>query len=355
MSPQSRGRPRFGTGDGPTMQDVARHAGVSAQTVSRVLRRHPNVSERTRVAVEEAVARLDYRPNRAASALSSGRSRTLGVIMWSMVQSSGLLISRGIESAAHEAGYTVETLTVTEPLAESVEAAVAALVHQAAAGIILALPMHDPNPRLAQLLATVPSVSLDGALPEHGPSISVDQETIARIATTHLLDLGHRTVWHVAGRSDWKDASARERAWRDTLERAGRSVPPVAHGDWTPASGYRVGQTLAADPQVTAIFVASDEMAFGVLRALREAGRQVPDEVSVVGVDDIALAAYASPGLTTVAQPFEEVGERAVRRLLAAVEDRPHEPGPAMEPTLIVRDSSGPPATSGDHSSDSVS
>ncbi len=326
------------------MHSVAQLAGVSAQTVSRVLRDQPNVAESTRASVLEAVNQLGYQRNHAASVLSSGRSRTLGVIMWSMVQTSGLLISRGIERAAHQGGYTVETMTVTEPLIPSVEAAMSALVHQGASGVVLALPMNEPSPRLSELLVQIPCVSLDGMLPSHGPQISVDQEVIAQLATNHLLELGHPTVWHVAGRRDWNDASTRERAWRQALQQAGCTVPPVQYGDWTPESGYRVGQVLAADPQVTAIFVASDEMAFGVLRALREAGRKVPEHVSVVGVDDIALAAYASPSLTTVAQPFEDVGERAVHRLLAQVEDRPYEPAAAMEPALVVRDSTGVPA-----------
>ena len=160
----------------------------------------------------------------------------------------------------------------------------------------------------------------------------------------HLLDLGHETVWHVSGDDYWTETQQRGEAWEQTLRERGIVPPPVIPADWTPESGYRAGRTIAAIPEATAVFVSSDEMAFGLIRALHEAGRSVPEDISVVSVDDIALAAYASPALTTVRQPFEAMGRAAALRLITQIEG--HDPVgemPSTDPQLIVRSSTAPP------------
>lgn len=326
----------------PDMQDVARRANVSAQTVSRVLRDHPHVSPATRARVLDAVAELGYRRNRAASVLSSGRSQTLGVVMWSTVQHSELMLAHGMDEAARDAGFTMSIVRVASLAPEAVGAALTALLEQAVEGIVLVVPRHEPAPAVSRLLAQVPTVSLDGRLAPRPDLVPVDQVEIGRLATQHLLDLGHRTVHHVAGAADWNETTSRGRGWSEALRAAGREQPEPLPGDWTPESGYRAGRVLARDPDVTAVFVASDEMAFGVLRALAEAGRDVPGDVSVVGVDDIPLAAYSRPALTTVAQPLEQAGACLVRHLLASIAGTP--PGDErLEPWLVVRDSTAPP------------
>ncbi|AKU14973.1 LacI family transcriptional regulator [Luteipulveratus mongoliensis] len=324
------------------MQDVARLAGVSAQTVSRVLRGHVNVSDRTRSQVMSAVEQLGYRRNHAASVLSSGRSRTIGAVMWSTVQYSGLLISHGMEQAARESGYTVSTVSVTSLAAHALESALATLIEQAVEGIVLAIPINEPDRRVADLLARVPSVSVDGAISSTTQMVMVDQELIGRLATQHLLDLGHDNVWHVSGDDKWNEASLRTAGWQRTVEAAGRTPAPLLHGDWTPQSGYEAGQLLARIPDATAVFVSSDEMAFGVMRALEDAGLRIPEDVSVVGVDDISLAPFSRPALTTVAQPLLGVGASAVRHLLAQITKEPIEETPLV-PELIVRASTAPP------------
>lgn len=186
-------------------------------------------------------------------------------------------------------------------------------------------------------------MTIDGSRTPATEVVAVDQTLAARLATRHLLDLGHETVWHLAGPGEWLDAASRLRGWRDTLEAAGRTVPPQIEGDWSPASGYRGGLILGRIPDVTAIFAASDEMAFGVVRALHELGRRVPADISVVGVDDIPLAEYCSPPLTTVSQPFAELGALAVSHLMRHLADPAAAPAPAsVEPTLVVRSSTGP-------------
>lgn len=208
---------------------------------------------------------------------------------------------------------------------------------------MLAVPLIRVSRRIEQLTAAVPTVAVDGSRTPATDIVAVDQSGAARLAVNHLLDLGHATVWHVAGPGEWLDAASRSRGWRAALDAAGASVPPELAGDWSPDSGYRAGLILGRIPEVTAVFVASDEMAFGVIRALRELGRRVPEDISVVGVDDIALAAYCSPPLTTVAQPFDRMGALAVAHLLRHVAEPAAPPAPvSVEPALVVRSSTAP-------------
>ncbi|SHL47733.1 LacI family DNA-binding transcriptional regulator [Actinacidiphila paucisporea] len=334
---------RQGTGDGgraPAMADVARVAGVSAQTVSRALGGHPNVQETTRAKVLAAVEQLGYRKNTAAGMLSSGRSRTLGVVTLQTGFFSRTALTVGVERAARAAGYAVSTAATASLDPAAVEDALLRLADQRVEGVVLAVPLIRVSRRIEQLTAAVPTVAVDGSRTPDTEVVAVDQSAAARLATTHLLELGHRTVWHVAGPGEWLDAASRAQGWRDVLEAAGADVPPALAGDWSPASGHRAGLILGRIPEVTAVFVASDEMAFGVIRALHDLGRRVPEDVSVVGVDDIALAAYCSPPLTTVAQPFAEMGALAVAHLLRQVARPAAPPAPvSVEPTLVVRSS----------------
>lgn len=325
------------------MADVARVAGVSAQTVSRALAGHPNVQEKTRAKVLAAVEQLGYRRNNAARVLSSGRSRTIGVVTLQTNFYSRAAVTTGIENAAHEAGFAVSTATTTSLDTSAIENALSRLAEQGVEGIILSVPLIRTSPRIEQLTRETPTITTDGSRTDATAVVALDQAQAARMATGHLLDLGHETVWHIAGPAAWLEAGLRGEGWRAALEAAGRPVPPPLEGDWTPASGYRNGLVLARIPDVTAVFVASDEMAFGVIRALHEAGRRVPEDVSVIGFDDIELAEYCSPSLTTVAQPFELIGAQAVAHLLRGLADPGALPEPrAIEPRLVVRASTGP-------------
>ncbi|MGW7054157.1 LacI family DNA-binding transcriptional regulator [Streptomyces sp. NPDC054887] len=320
------------------MADVARVAGVSAQTVSRVLAGHTNVQEKTRVRVLAAVDQLGYRRNNAARILSSGRSRTIGVVTLRTNFYSRAAVTSGIENAAKEAGYAVSTATTTSLDTSAIENALSRLADQGVEGVVLAVPLIHTNGRIEQLTRSTPTVTIDGSRTAATGVLALDQAEAARIATRHLLDLGHETVWHISGPPEWLESAQRHHGWQTALEAAGRSVPPPLEGDWSPASGYRNGLVLARIPDVTAVFVASDEMAFGVIRALHEAGRSIPEDISVVGFDDIELAEYCSPSLTTIAQPFQQVGALAVTHLLRQIEAPGAPPKPhAVELRLIVR------------------
>ncbi|MFG1807323.1 LacI family DNA-binding transcriptional regulator [Streptomyces sp. NPDC049040] len=325
------------------MADVARVAGVSAQTVSRALGNHPNVQPATRAKVLAAVEQLGYRKNNAARILSSGRSRTIGVVTLQTGFYSRTALVVGIERAAQAHGYAVSAATTASLDTSAIEAALLRLSEQHVEGVVLAVPLIHVSRRIEQLTSAVPTITVDGSRTSATEVVAVDQSLAAHLAVRHLLDLGHRTVWHIAGPPQWLDATSRTQGWRAALEAEGRSVPPVLEGDWSPESGYRNGLILGSIPDVTAVFVASDEMAFGAIRALHEQGRRVPADVSVVGVDDIALAEYCSPSLTTVAQPFAQMGELAVGHLLRHIAEPAATLDPAtVKPRLIVRASTGP-------------
>ncbi|MDX3102552.1 LacI family DNA-binding transcriptional regulator [Nonomuraea angiospora] len=325
----------------PSSTDVAALAGVSQKTVSRVLNGEPYVSEEVRERVLAAARELGYRRNTAARALHLGRFHRIGVasIGSSLYGPSSLLVA--LERQAREIGYAFAVAYAGE--GAGVMSAVESLLAQGVDALVVSDPI-DGSQEL-RIDADVPVLSFR---PIPGPRVvvtGVSGVEAGRQATEHLLGLGHATVWHVAGPHRWLAARDRARGWREALAAAGAPEPPAQEGDWSPASGYAAGRVLAADPRVTAVFAANDDMAIGVLRALAEAGRAVPEEVSVVGMDDIPAAAYLSPPLTTVRQDFEAIARHGLALLAAEIERSPGEPALGDLPAhLVVRRSTAPPA-----------
>ena len=312
-------RPMLGE-PAPSMTDVAGLAGVSHQTVSRVLAGHPNVRAQTRARVLAAIEELGYRPNRAARALATGRTRTLGVVSMNSTLYGPASMLYGIEEAASAASYSVTVASLRSIDRASLRQAVDRLLGDAVDGVVVIAPLVSLGRELGELPPGIPVVAVDGDPGIPGTVVRIDQHAGARAATRHLLAAGHRTVWHVAGPSDWLDARARTEGWRASLREAGAEEPPLLTGDWSAESGYQAGQVLARVPELTGVFVANDQMALGVLRALSEHGRRVPGDISIVGFDDIPEAAYFTPPLTTVRQDFGEVGRRSLRALLSQID-----------------------------------
>jgi len=325
------------------MLDVARVAGVSQQTVSRVSNGSEAVKPATRERVLAAMDELGYRPNSAARALKSGRFLTIGVLMHNLKSfgSSRMLEAINFEAARH--GYSIELISVNDPSTGEITRALSRLDHEAVDGIIMRLDARHMREHSIDFPTRIPTVIVEGASYDDRVSVDVDQRQGTRLAVQHLLDLGHPTVWHVGGPAGSSSAAQRESAWRDTLAAAGRPVPEVVHGDWSPGSGHRAGVRLLAESDVTAVFCANDQMALGVLRAFHEAGREVPAQVSVVGFDDTQESEFFWPPLTTVHQDFAGVGASAVALLLEQIERLeagPIAPGVRLTQThLIVRKS----------------
>jgi DNA-binding LacI/PurR family transcriptional regulator len=328
----------------PAMHDVARLAGVSHQTVSRVLNLHPSVSPRTRTLVLAAIDELGYRPNSAARTLATGRSKTLGVITLAGTLYGPMSMLYGVEAAALEQGYMLTVANVTDGEDGALERAFANLEKQRVDGIVVIAPLVSLGESLADLARELPLVAVEGSPRGNLPIVSVDQATGARSATEHLLSKGHKTVWHVAGPAGWYESQERVAGWTAALQAVNAEVPPALSGDWSPRSGYEAGQILSRMPEVTAVFVANDQMALGVLRALHEHGRRVPTDVSLVGFDDIPESGYFTPPLTTVRQPFDMVGRRSLQTLLSQIESGRTIVGRVViAPELIVRESTAPP------------
>jgi DNA-binding LacI/PurR family transcriptional regulator len=310
-------------------------------TVSRVVNGTGPVRTETRMRVNAAIEKLGYRPNSVARALVTGRTGLMGVVALEANLYGPASTLTGIETAAREAGYTTTISSIRRPGRTSIADAVERLRRQAVEGIIVIAPHVTAAQALEAAPNDVPLVAIGGGDAAPVPVIAVDGYLGARRATEHLLGLGHRTVWHVAGPSDWLEALDRERGWREALEAHGADVPPVVRGDWSPSSGYVAGRSILGERGLDAVFVANDQMALGFLRACVEAGLRVPGDLRVVGFDDVPEAAYYTPPLTTVRQDFLEVGRRTFDLLQRRMSGGGERERDLVVPELIVRDSTG--------------
>lgn len=328
----------------PTLTDVAKLAGVSTMTVSRVINGHAKVAADTRERVLVAMKSLDYRPNMMARGLASGRSRSIGVLTVDTTLYGPRAALRGIEGAARDRGYTVTISHLNDPDRTAVAQGANLLRSRSSDGVILLQPLISEVPRNGGPADLPPMVAIHAGTPGDYPVVSVDQRLGARLATEHLLSLGHRTVWHISGPTLWYEGVERVLGWQEALTDARAEVPPVFRGDWSAESGYAAAMELLRSPGVTAIFVGNDSMALGTLHAMHELGLRCPEDVSLVGFDDYPEAAYFSPGLTTIRQDFDEIGQRSVELLVQLIEtDGPHTQHLVLPPQLIVRASTAPP------------
>lgn len=314
-----------------SMAMVAQRAGVSGQTVSRVANGSPRVDPETRARVERAMAELGYRPNRAARALRTGRTQTLGLVAQTLATVGNSRMLQAVADAAASRGYalTVLTLGADADIADAFDR----LRDQGVDGAVV---LNEAT-ALARDAASagLRLVVVDSPPDERFTVIGTDHAAGARAATERLLAAGHRTVHHLAGPAGSFAAAERERGWREALAAAGIEPPDVLRGDWSAASGFDLAARMPASG-VTAVFAANDQMALGALRALARSERRVPEDVAVIGFDDIADAANFQPPLTTVRQDFDALGERAVAALVEWIEgERPADL--RLTPALIRR------------------
>lgn len=316
------------------MAMVAERAGVSGQTVSRVANGSPRVDPETRRRVEQAMAELGYRPNRAARALRTGRTHTLGLVAQTLDTVGNSRMLQTVAESAATRGYavTVVALGADGDIATAFD-------RLRDLGVDGAIVLNEATALARDAApAELPLVVVDSPPDERFTVIGVDHRAGARAATAHLLAAGHTTVHHLAGPADSFAAAERERGWREALTAAGVVAPEPERGDWSASSGHRAALAMLTAGAVTAVFAANDQMALGVLRAAAESGARVPGDVAVVGFDDIADAAQFLPPLTTVRQDFDALGEQAVNRLVAQVEGG-HPGDLSILPRLIVRGS----------------
>ena len=328
----------------PRMVDVARLAGVSHQTVSRVLNDSPAVGPELTSRVHEAIRLLGYKRNPAARTLASRRSMNLGVVSYGISLHGPSLALFGIADAARQVGYTTSLVTLVDFERATIKSAFDHLEEISVDGVVAIAPVKGAVDTIRVFADKLPLVGFEPGVLDRPASISLDEVLGARLATRHLLDLGHQTVWHVSGPPDWLGTETRVRGWREELaarRRIGHETV-VADG-WSAEAGYKASRALIGNREVTALFVANDQMAVGVLHALHEAGLRVPEDISVVGFDDIPEAKFLQPGLTTVWLDFDAVGRGCAATLLRLIGGTTSEVSPLPLPELRVRGSTAPP------------
>jgi DNA-binding LacI/PurR family transcriptional regulator len=326
-----------------SIRDVAAAASVSYQTVSRVINNHPSVKESTRAAVLAAISDLGFRPNRAARSLAGGRVNAVTVLTSDTTRYGYAASLQGIEEAARAAGFAMG-IQVLE--GGQVAAAVQRATEPGTALIVMAYDRAGTRALAAVPAGVAVAAAVEtpsGRQADGKPWVWLDDRQAAQQATEYLLGLGHRTVHYVPIPAS-TGTSPRLAGWRAGLQQAGAPVPGPPPGGWTAEAGYRAGRELAADPAVTAVLCGNDDVAVGVLRAMAEAGRPVPGRVSVVGFDDTPVAAYLTPGLTTVRMDWVALGRACFALLHSLVDPRATAAVAPPEPELVVRESAGPPA-----------
>ena len=334
-----------------TLKDVAREAGVSAQTVSRVVNDRPDVSPETRARVKAAIAKLGYSPNVIARSLIKGRSNTLGVIGYGLELFGPTRVLAGIERKANELGFSLLLSLLDEFEPVRIEGILGGLLSRRVDGIIWAVPGHIPSFEwLATILdrTAVPMVFDDKSPEPNQVVVALDSRLGAKLATEHLLAQGYRRIGVITGPQDWWAAKQRLIGWRQTMQEAGvYDLDPLkVTGDWSAASGDMGFRTLFAQaPNVRAVFACNDQMALGALQAAAQLDLRVPEDLAIVGFDDIPEAAYFSPPLTTVRQVPADVGALAVEQMVALIQSQRQgdDLGGGMvwvKPQLVVRCSS---------------
>ena len=325
-----------------TLDDVAARCGVSYQTVSRVVNGSPLVAEKTRVRVLKAIADLNYRPNLAARRLATRRSNLIGMIGSHMTYYGPAQVMVSIEETAKRQGYNLIFSGVEKPGETELLAAIDDLCEQQVDGLVIGVRFEDWIAAVRKHCRGVPFVTVGNRIDDDIPGVVVDEFHGVRLATRHLLELGHQHIACISGPPDWPAAKERYRAWHTTIRKAGRQPGPHVQGDWSTQSGYEAAAQLLSSnpPAFTAIVACNDHMALGALRALHANKIRVPQQISIVGYDDLPESRFFEPPLTTVHHDFVAEGERCVKTLLRMINrDSIDTTLQVLGPELVVRES----------------
>jgi DNA-binding LacI/PurR family transcriptional regulator len=326
-----------------TIKDVAAKAGVSYQTVSRVVNGNPHVKSETRARITEAMAELRYRPNVAARHLASRRSRIIGFI-GSMLYYGPVRTMLGVEQTAKKHGYNLMVAELARVNADEIRGAFEELCARQVDGIVILVPLDLNMDFIRSARGEIPFIAMDVDLGMDLPTVRVDQAKGSLLAIRHVTALGHRRIAFICGPIGWRAARLRKEGWMRALKRAGLSPGPIYEGDWTPRSGYEAALKLIRNHrgEFSAVVVANDHMALGVLSAFSENGVKVPDEISVLGFDGLPETEFYNPPLSTIYQDFATLGEVAVEYLLDVIDHPKAAPSRyVLKPALVMRKSTG--------------
>jgi len=330
-----------------TLHDVAKLAGVSYQTVSRVVNKMSKVAPHTLEKVTQAIAELNYQPNRAARSLVTGRSHAIHVLAFDVFN---LRVIPHMERVAAEKGYQLRITILRQAYSiTDMRQKLAEIVSSQVDGIVLSMPWSTVSyQELLDLSAGIPMVIVGCNLGPETNSVLIDQRAGARLAVQHLVDLGHRQFAEIAGTVDkYEDGRIRHETYQELLRANSLEPGPRETGNFSMESGFEaMNRLLAQNCPFTALVCANDEMALGAIRAAHEAGLKVPRDLSVVGFDNLDFAAFCTPTLTTVQQDYHALGTQSAQHLLSLIQD----PGAAAHhrviyPKLIIRQSTATPPT----------
>ena len=329
-----------------TLDDVAARCGVSYQTVSRVVNNSALVAEKTRTLVLKARGELDYRPNLAARRLATRRSSVIGMVGTKTTYHGSAQVMVSVEGTARRKGYNLMLVGVERPGKAQLTTAVNDLCEHQVDGFVFGVRLGASVDSVRRLCRGAPFVALDPGPADGVPTVAVDQQYGVQLATRHLLDLGHRQIACIAGPPGWSASKERRKGWAQTLVEADLEPALCVDGDWSPQSGYAaVAQLLDLGARrFTAIVAANDHMALGALRALRAKGIRVPEDIALVGYDDLPESGFFEPPLTTVHHDFARQGERSVEVLLRMINRQPAESQlQPLRPELVIRESTAMP------------
>ncbi|HSO68717.1 MAG TPA: LacI family DNA-binding transcriptional regulator [Arachnia sp.] len=333
-------------GRAPKMADVGRLAGVSAQTVSRYFTGSGYVGTETRARIEDAIEQLGYTLNQSARNLRANSTRSIGVLLSGPSLYGAWTVMSGLNLAAQSSEYglvtsPVEFVSDDPHVPQATHWALERLLMARVDGIIISSSYLGIEDLLERVWEKVPVVMLSGRAWPNADSATVDSFEAGRLATEHLLELGHRRILHLAGPQNTSEGYERERGYRDALTRAGVEALPVVSGDWSAESGEARG--LEVDPHsFSAVFSGNDQMALGFLAALRRRGRTAPQDFSVVGVDDMPDARYFTPPLTSMYMDFAALGRAGFEMIIERIRTGERVPRRVIRPRLVVRESTAP-------------
>lgn len=319
--------------------DVAKLAGVSHQTVSRVLNDHPSLKPATREKVEDAIAELKYRPNQAARQLVTSRSRMIGILIAGTELYGPWAILNAMEREARLEGYSVISISLQPDSPESWHEGIEQLRNLDIDGVItIALPNAIVR-EVEKALSAATIVIVDTEPSKKFDAVNIENFIGGKIATQHLIDLGHKKIIHISGPVDGYEGQMRIEGYKAAMQEA-KLKPEIIEGNWSIEKGYEIGVTFSQRKVMpTAIFTANDHLALGVIKALNEQGIRIPNDVSIIGFDDIPEAAYLSPALTTIRQDFDNLGRNAINRMLLQLKNPSKPEAFTIDPELIARES----------------
>ena len=328
----------------PNIYDVAKLAGVSHQTVSRVINKAEYIKDDTRTKVQSAMEELGYVPNAAARALVTSKSKIVGILVSDIVYHGPAGMMHAMEKEARRGGFFAISASVDPLDGKSIAQGIEHLRRLGIEGLVVITPQSDSVQAVERLVTDIPVVFIDSPNNSKELSAELDNFSGAKRATEHLISLGHKQIVHVAGPTGWFDSAPRVAGYEAAMESA-QLQPKVIPGDWTVPTGYEIGRNLDIEAdKVTAIFAANDHLALGLMRALRQRGYSIPERVSIIGFDDVPEAAYYEPPLTTMRPDFAELGRVAMEMMLGHINREETLRADTLVPELIIRESTALPA-----------